>query len=212
MYVCAGVFVCEILSLLCVGCSWSGRVRCVLSSAGSGPGYDTVFSVVLMRTLQRSDAGCKSPPPFLSVSGPYLDVLSDKIGCDGSVCFKNDTCKHGQSYCFFWMLSSLCLCSGTLFLSCSVFFLHQSTNVLHLVCVFYLAFIFVSDQMVCPGGGVVVDPLLSGSISVSVRQYPNIDWLPYRMDVKVTCIVHKLVRVSHFDQLIFLIQQHNCIS
>lgn len=57
----------ECVSLVCVGllcvCPWSGRVRRVLSSAGSGPGYDTVFSVVLMRTLQRSDAGCKSRPP-----------------------------------------------------------------------------------------------------------------------------------------------------
>lgn len=60
----------------------------MLSSAGSGPGYDTVFSVVLMRTLQRSDAGCKSPTPSLHalfLSGPYLDVRSDRIVCDGSV-------------------------------------------------------------------------------------------------------------------------------
>lgn len=79
-WVCALVCV----GLLCV-CPWSGRVRHVLSSAGSGPGYGTVFSVVLMRTLQRSDAGCKSPslplsPPFsfLSAFGPYLDVRGDK--------------------------------------------------------------------------------------------------------------------------------------
>lgn len=65
----------------------------MLSSTGSGPGYDTVFSVVLMRTLQRSDAGCKFPPtrplaPFLSVSGPYLDVSEVKLPdslCDGAV-------------------------------------------------------------------------------------------------------------------------------
>lgn len=61
--VCVCVSLWTILSLLCaVHCPWSGRVRCVLSSAGSGPGYDTVFSVVLMRTLQRSDAGCKCAP------------------------------------------------------------------------------------------------------------------------------------------------------
>lgn len=99
------VCVWKIFSLLCAVCPWSGRVRCVLSSAGSGPGYDTVFSVVLMRTLQRSDAGCKFPSPLRSVSlhlWPILRCereLSDRIVCDGSVlqfCFKYDTCKHGR--------------------------------------------------------------------------------------------------------------------
>lgn len=33
----------------------------VFCSTGCGPGYDTVFSVVLMCSVQRSDAGCKSP-------------------------------------------------------------------------------------------------------------------------------------------------------
>lgn len=32
----------------------------VFCSTGCGPGYDTVFSVVLMCSVQRSDAGCKS--------------------------------------------------------------------------------------------------------------------------------------------------------
>lgn len=136
---------------VCAVCPWSsGRVRCVLSSAGSGPGYDTVFSVVLMRTLQRSDAGCKSPPHppcFSPSSGPYLDVRSGRIVCDGSVLLY-DTCKHGRCFflkfilvLFFWVLSSLCLCSGSLFLSCSVFLLHHSTNVQHPVCVFSMVFI-----------------------------------------------------------------------
>lgn len=33
----------------------------VFCSTGCGPGYDTVFSVVIMCSVQRSDAGCKSP-------------------------------------------------------------------------------------------------------------------------------------------------------
>lgn len=138
----------EILRLLCAVCPWSGQVRCVLSSTGSGPGYDTVFSVVLMRTLQRSDAGCKCPPPhpapYLSISGPYLDVC--EVTWQDSLWWFN-TCKHGQRWDLFlfffpfWVLSSLCLCSGSFFLSCSVFFLHQFTNVIHQVCVFYMVFI-----------------------------------------------------------------------
>ena len=77
------------------------RCVCLPPSAGSGPGYDSVFSVVLLRTLQRSDAGCKSPPPsphslslppFLSRRLiPYLNVLSflrSEV--------KGDTCKHGR--------------------------------------------------------------------------------------------------------------------
>lgn len=96
----------EILRLLCAVCPWSGQVRCVLSSTGSGPGYDTVFSVVLMRTLQRSDAGCKCPPPapYLFISGPYLDVC--EVTWQDSLWWFN-TCKHGQRWDFFFFFSFL---------------------------------------------------------------------------------------------------------
>lgn len=141
------------LSLLCVACSWSGRVRCVLSSAGSGPGYDTVFSVVLMRTLQRSDAGCKSPPPFLSVTGSYLMCakLSDK----------NDTCKHGQCCCFFECCHH-CVCAVVLSSSPAQYFSSTNTQMFHiksvyLICYWYLHQTRLSlavnmQTMVCPRG------------------------------------------------------------
>lgn len=89
----------------------------MLSSTGSGPGYDSVFSVVLMRTLQRSDAGCKSPPRptinphSVSVSGPYLDVrgyceivqfvITTHVIMDGGV--------------FLSVVFSVCVCSGYFF-------------------------------------------------------------------------------------------------
>lgn len=53
----------------------------MLSSAGSGPGYDTVFSVVLMCTLQRSDAGCKSPPTIPTSPSALFLLLWPILRC-----------------------------------------------------------------------------------------------------------------------------------
>lgn len=101
----------------------------MLSSAGSGPGYDTVFSVVLMRTLQRSDAGCKCAPTpptpklsstlFISASGLYLD-MRDVQNVTGSfvmvlviylfillLCFECNACEHGRC-----CVVVMCFCSA----------------------------------------------------------------------------------------------------
>lgn len=104
----------------------------MLSSTGSGPGYDSVFSVVLMRTLQRSDAGCKSPPPptinphSVSVSGPYLDVR----GYCEIVQFVITTHVIMDGVVFLSVVFSVFV-QWLFLLSCSALF---STNVLHLVC------------------------------------------------------------------------------
>jgi len=130
----------------------------VLSSTGSGPGYDSVFSVVLMRALQRSDAGCKFPPPthththsrppfffhalFLSISGPYLDVSGDRIVCDGSV-VTTTRVSMGVVVVFFYFSVAITVFVRwfSLFLPSSVFFLHQFTEVQHLVSAFSLVFV-----------------------------------------------------------------------
>lgn len=45
------------------------------------------------------------------------------------------------------------------------------------------------------------DPLLSGSMFVSLSQGPKIDQLPYSVDVIFPSIVHNLDRVLYFNQL-----------
>lgn len=143
-----------------------------------------------------------SPAPYLSISGPYLDVC-EITWQDSLWCF--NTCKHGQRwdlYFSFWVLSSLCLCSGSSFLS-SVFFLHQFTNVLHLVCVFYVVFILY--YTVCLRLDWIWDTpwcrsswwILSGSMFVFVSQHRQLAF----QGRWVTHIVYKWITGSHLNYL-----------
>lgn len=54
------VSACDALECWCVSPVPDVVELAVFCSTGCGPGYDTVFSVVLMCSVQRSDAGCKS--------------------------------------------------------------------------------------------------------------------------------------------------------
>lgn len=54
-------FACDTLECWCVSPVPDVVELAVFCSTGCGPGYDTVFSVVLMCSVQRSDAGCKCP-------------------------------------------------------------------------------------------------------------------------------------------------------
>ncbi len=54
-------FACDTLECWCVSPVPDMVELAVFCSTGCGPGYDTVFSVVVMCSVQRSDAGCKSP-------------------------------------------------------------------------------------------------------------------------------------------------------